>query len=683
MRAARMAATDRQLFLGAIGGGKTSFRRLVSRHALLVQSEICARLPRHVSHAKYLTVAVFKEAHRHLPRLKDPARFRQWVMALAERVCDTVEHRCDRARKHVGISAAFVKRLDRLHDVVSLLGDRIVMTACRLRGRSVPAVVARFGRISKARKMNTVPDAAGPLAGVGKKLASLPLSSRRVLYYHLIAGLALEEISSVLGISFRKASVSLLRGFIALGMIPWEPRVSSFAYVRRAAMLPSTALQENPEAGKMAVETFRLQNEDERTLRFMKTSILRHRIEAQALRMTTREHEKLSLRLPRMIRSPRSGYKWNLKVRVKRPKLLPVSISAIAHAAALVVAAVMIMGLARTRRLPPSLEVEFRPVNREEESVKPEEFIFAPFPDDIRQRMEKELPPNMEAELSEEESIMEMLLETLRESPSTPREEIIAAARELRNSEEDPDSREAMDELIERLQKPVSYNEKPDTAQPWRPSSRSSAGGQARDGAHGDDSAGPVDKAEEERLERAREWRRRAHEKLKERLARVRITTDCFTVLQDKAYDKKSAFSSLAEARAYVQAEFLDEMFKSVARRCKADKNRIRNMWESRKTMHPKTVRLGILGTRMIENRTSVWSETDPIVRKRIIEYLIAETHCNVTRVSKEPCTCCGGKGYKTQMYMDPGSGSMGFGMRKVPCPLCKGLGYELVIVYE
>ncbi len=673
----RARISDRQLFFAALKGSRTAYRRLIARYAYLVQAEVCSILPQQVPYAKDLTRAVFKEAYRHLGRLRRPARFRGWVIALTRRVCAIVTARREQLGRGRGAGEVFRRGLIRLGETRSLVTDMILLPAACLRGKRAQAAAARFGRVRLARRIPLTPCAAGTFADVGAKLAKLPVRFRRVMYYHMVAGKSLEEISQLLHISRGSVSSRMLRCYQALGAVPGSVETGSFAALRELALVPAVALGEE-WAGAGG-------REFPEVLRYLKIALLRYAKEAQLLRLTTREIEQLSFDLPGMILSPGSSYRWNIKPEVRRHRLFPVGISAVVHAGVLAILALAIVGLAGVRKGSPRLNVKLRHFREADELVEGSQEDIAAILQEMMQSSRREAQEERVVELTREEASMAMLIDALRKEPAPVPEGDLPA-----RQKPEPDSPESMqtEELLEEFRKPLTLADRPATAPSWEqlsPSRGKGSGGSEKPGqqggAPGAAGAGAGNLTQEQR-ERYLKWRQEAHRKLKEKIKKREVVTECFAFIKDMAYEKKSAFFSLGDARRYVLNDFLNEMARKVAKKCGLGKDKVLEMWENRKT-HPKTVRLGISGTKLIEHRTTEWLNTHPVVRKRVIEYLIATNLCKVKRTYKEPCSTCGGKGYLLRTYLMGRTGVAGIRFCRVRCPVCGGLGYELVVVYK
>jgi DNA-directed RNA polymerase specialized sigma24 family protein len=671
MCAATTGLTDRQLFFNAVKGSRTAYRRLISRYAPLVTAEICAILPCHSLYVKDLSRAVFREAYRHLPRLRRPVRFRRWLLALTRRVCSIVLARHKQVAGREGLKGVVGGCLDKLVGVSSLL-DKAFLLAVYASGKYPQTAVARFGRIDRARRIPARPYLIGPLSGAGEKLVHLPVRFRRIFYYHLVAGKSLAEIGRLLRISPGAASTRMFRCFRVLGSVPRDVGADSLASLRSLVLLPAAALEEESVIDSQFDRVQYLGENFSDVLRRLRVSLLRYRKEAQLLRLSTRDNEKLSSELPRMFLSPKTSYKWNTKVAPRKRRLVPVAVSAVVHT---VILAILTLAIVRVRSAgegPPRINVNFRPARQEQQLIELEQKqIEITWAKPLQLDRDEREAAKPEA-LTREEAAMAMLLETLEKKPPDIPGELIAA--------EDEGMHIPADELIEKLLGRFRESE-PFTEKKGSPSPAESASGGKSEASADRGAAGLRREVDEEWLERTRRWRKEAHKKLKKKIQRVTVLTQCFAAIKDIAYEKSSAFFSLENARSYVSGRFLDDIAQKVADKCGVSKEKVLDIWGSRKTTHPKTVHLGISGTRIVQGGVVDWVRTHPIIKKRVIEYLIASSHCEITKVYKEPCWRCAGKGYLLQTTMRPQS--PGFTFYRVPCPICNGLAYELVIVYE
>lgn len=649
------AMTDCELFFGAVRGDRSSFRRLAFRYTPLVTAEICTILPRHATYARGLTSAILGEVYRHLPRLRKPARFQRWILALTRRACSLVL-----TSGQYPSGPAGVARLLR-----GYAGKLLPLRPGRK--KRLKDAVEKFGRLDYARELPSRLPVSGPLVGVGEKLAELPPATRRVFYYHVVAGKSPAEIRRILRLTSAAVSLRLLRCLRPLGLIPWNVQTEDFSAVRSLARLMTAVMgaEASPETGQGG-----------KLLEDLRLNMRRYRQEAAHARLATREIEKLSFQVSGMILSPGSMYRWNAPPERTARRLLSPAVSAGAHAVVLGLLAMVVFGVSTGRLKPPRIQVHL-------ETPPQEAMLSRNVPDRLiptdRKKprvLEEEDPLEKAPDFSNEDAYAELLYEMLKKEPYDAPEEVWRK-REKVEKNEPPPGDELMQALLEQIRDSVSFGDRPALGQ--APFASGGIGGYLR-GGQGIGPGGLVpgggrqSKAEQERLERARKWRQEAHAKLKDRIERVQVTTICFAELKDIAYDKKSAFLSLEHAREYVKNNFLDDMVKQTAKRCKVDEEKARAIWENRKTTHPKTVHLGVSGTRAITGHSRSWLGLHPIIRKRILEFLIATAHCEIKRAYKEPCWRCAGKGSLEYISSGP---------RYSPCPICKGLGYELVIVYK
>jgi hypothetical protein len=428
-------------------------------------------------------------------------------------------------------------------------------------------------------------------------------------------------------------------------------------------LLPAAALEEESVIDSQFDRVQYLGENFGDVLRRLRVSLLRYRKEAQLLRLATGDIEKLSFELPRMLLSPKTSYKWNTKVTPRTRRLVPVAVAAVVHTVILAMLPLASVRIRSAAEEPPRINVSFRPARQEEQFLELELKQPETIPEPVHLAKD-------EATLTREEAAMEMLIKALGRKPSGVPGEVSAV--------EDAAfaGSELMKELLEELRDSVPIASKGGTArapQPggeWESKSGPAAG-----------AAASKDEVDKEWLERTRRWRKEAHRKLKEKIERVTVLTECFAAIKDIAYDKSSSFFSLPDAQNYVRNRFLEEMADRVAGKCGVDREKVLSIWEGRETAHPKTIHLGVSGTRLVAAGTCDWLRTHPVIRKRVVEYLIATNHCEIRKVYKEPCWRCAGKGYLIKTTTR--SPAPGFTFYRVPCPICAGLGYELVIVYE
>jgi len=654
--------TDWNLFFSSIKGSRTAFRRIVSRYAPMVQAEICAILPEQAPYAKELTRAIFKEVHRHLPRLRKPVRLGRWIMALTRRACSTVLERKEQAARRGSIGKLLDKYLDRLSAGSFTLFEKALLPLSYFNNRNVRDLIyigrsARFGTIRYARKIPVRPCAIGPLAGMGGKLVKIPLRTRRIFYYNVVAGMSLGEISQMLRISPAAVSTRLLRCLLALGALPKYVKTKGFAFLRMLAQLPAVALGEGSLLNLRGPEVQASDAQFGHILDHLGPSLLRYREEAKLAKLNNSEIEKLLFELPRMILSPGSAYRWNVKVEPRKRRLFPVTVSVAVHVVLLVIMSLSMLTLAGRRKPVPFINAyigNYRQAQR-----------FKDHPRD-KAPEEKVKPSEAEAE---------------REGVELPGEDKLADTGFIK-------------QILENYEPSVELYDRPRNVS-WPAPFERHRGRLDRRG-HGDGEGEPAkggtpvktEVVDEERLERIRQKKLESIRKFHEECERRVVLTQCFAVLDSIAYDKKEAFSSLSEAANYVNGNFFKDLSEKVARKCRklgypVTEGKVREMWENRKRVHSRSVYLGVAGTRLIEYRTTNWSGAHPLTRKNVIEYLIAKKYCEIKSVRKEPCWRCGGTGYLLKTGMKQKTGERGMFFYRIPCPICKGLRYELVVTYK
>lgn len=165
---------DRELVLRAKGGDAEAFKALVEKYLTAVVGAAYAYLGE-VGAARDVAQEAFLEAHRSIRKLRDPAKFGQWVYGIA-----------------------------RLRAIYLL----------RRRKRGLAALQAR-GDIERAREVET------PLEdmlrrerceGIRKALFQIKAEYREVLMLKYVDGKSYEDIAKMLNISVAAVDKRLLRG---------------------------------------------------------------------------------------------------------------------------------------------------------------------------------------------------------------------------------------------------------------------------------------------------------------------------------------------------------------------------------------------------------------------------------------------------------------------------------------
>ncbi len=676
MCARRVTCMERDLFFGALRGSHTSFRRLFSMHAPILHAEICAHLPLQHVPVRMVAGAVFREAYRHLPRLRKPERFGKWVTALAGRICDSarVDTRAFDCRSGLPQRLCLVLR----HlSAAGLTVSRFVSSSLNALGRGrTEAAVARFGRLDFRLGPGSVIRGTEPMHGINRELASLSLRDRRIFFCHVVAGMAIPQICRNLRVSRNAVFASFLRCFLVLGVVRRPGESTGFADIRRLALLSAVALGERDEDELSLSQLEQGNGKHGEVLRSLREVLAAYRENAKTLLLSGDDFERLTLGLPRMIRSPKTGYRWNEKQKNPERRLFPVWVSAAVHASVLIILCLVMVKSRIAHDTPPALRVSFERAQNDMNAIiaqpKPRELSL-----EIPNHRETATSETRQSELSPREKIAELLLETLKakgevdiNEDSTDRE--LPAQSALSSN----------DDLAHRLL--AQYRDSPLLKRRITASFKGTMPGFASEARSGSGSgrSGTIGNNDPERLERARAAQIAYQQRQKDKRERIKVITQCFAAIKDIAYDKKSAFISLEQARAYVEGEFLKDMAELVAGKCGVDKEQVKVIWQERKTNDSKEVHLGITGTKMLFGTTCDWTNAHPVVKKRVIEFLMAEKHCEIKKVYKEPCWGCGGKGYILQISMWQKEAGRIKVTREV-CPVCEGLGYEIVVIYE
>lgn len=161
---AAAAETDAVLVERARGGDKQAFASLVTRHLRLVVAAARSSVGSH--EAEDLAQDVFIEAWRGLPALREPARFAAWLLGIQRRMA--------------------VYRLRRRKREEEVYG-----TFSRITSIDPPQGMSPDGQAEQGEA----------LAFLEKQIEALPEAYREVILLRYMAGLGIEEMASLLGIS--------------------------------------------------------------------------------------------------------------------------------------------------------------------------------------------------------------------------------------------------------------------------------------------------------------------------------------------------------------------------------------------------------------------------------------------------------------------------------------------------